>query len=265
VNGASTKLGLIHTDVLPTMGDVAVNDKSDVKTVWMDSTVDADGEAWLYFAWERVGDTGASVVMYEFQQKPRPGACAYGTATPAQLAASCNPWANRSSGDFVIVFDYQGGVVPVISRRTYTGAAPALVLGPVELITDSTVVRGRANGSGTKGEAAINLSQTVFKGVTASCTSVANVIPFTATGNSDTADFMDVVLGDFAATTISNCGTLNLTKVTQAPGGVGTFPVTVARKNGDPVHLDGRRAARSTSSATAARGASPRSDPRRTS
>ena len=48
------------------------------------------------------------------------------------------------------------------------------------------------------GEAAVNLTATIFGGSNA-CLSFANTIPSTVTGNSDTADYKDTILGADAA------------------------------------------------------------------
>ncbi len=53
-------------------------------------------------------------------QNPAPAACAYDTATDAQLIANCNPWANRKAGDFMILWDQQGGSQDLY-LRTWSG------------------------------------------------------------------------------------------------------------------------------------------------
>ena len=56
-------------------------------------------------------------------QNPPPAACAYDTATEAQLIANCNPWANRKAGDFMILWDQQGDSLDLY-LRTWSGTAP---------------------------------------------------------------------------------------------------------------------------------------------
>ncbi|MDX1409449.1 MAG: hypothetical protein R3330_14980, partial [Saprospiraceae bacterium] len=61
-----------------------------------------------------------------------------------------------------------------------------------------------------------------------SCFSVANIIPYTVTGNSDQADFKDVILADFpSAITITSCGIIKVVKVTNPSGLVEDFPITI--------------------------------------
>jgi hypothetical protein len=57
---------------------------------------------------------------------------------------------------------------------------------------------------------AINLTDEVFAGNEA-CTTIANIIPNTVTGNSDSADYNDTVF--FESPDITNCGVLKVTKV----------------------------------------------------
>ncbi len=61
-------------------------------------------------------------------QNPAPAGCAYDTATDAQLIANCNPWANRTAGDFMILWDQQGSSLDLY-LRTWSGTAPNLTLG----------------------------------------------------------------------------------------------------------------------------------------
>ena len=55
-----------------------------------------------------------------------PVACDY-TDSVADLIASCNPWANRQAGDFMILWDQQGGSTDLF-LRTWSGTAPNLTL-----------------------------------------------------------------------------------------------------------------------------------------
>ena len=51
------------------------------------------------------------------------------------------------------------------------------------------------SADGFRGEAAVDLTATIFGGSTA-CLSFANTIPSTVTGNSNTADYKDTILAD---------------------------------------------------------------------
>jgi hypothetical protein len=149
-------------------------------------------------------------------QNPAPAGCAYGTATDAQLIANCNPWANRKAGDFMILWDQQGGSKDLY-LRTWSGTAPNLTLGAPTLL-NSNVSQAAYSADGFRGEAAVNLTDTIFGGSTA-CRLFANTIPSTVTGNSDTADYKDTILTTVPP--ISNC-----TSTTE------TTPRTTA---GDPI------------------------------
>lgn len=207
VNSNTTKIGVIHNDALPTLDETNPNAQVDLRRAWLDTEREAvTNDDWLYFAWERDKATGSGFIAYEFMKNKAPAACAYETATPEQLIADCNPWANRSAGDFMILWDQQGGSLDLF-LRTWTGTAPNLTLGaPVAL--NAAVSQAAYSADGFRGEAAVNLTDTIFGGSTA-CLSFANTIPSTVTGNSDTADYKDTIL----ATTppISNCTSTTVT------------------------------------------------------
>ena len=95
-------------------------------------------------------------------QNPAPAACAYDTATEAQLIANCNPWANRKAGDFMILWDQQGGSMDLY-LRTWSGTAPNLTLGAPTLL-NAAVSQAAYSADGFRGEAAVDLTATIFGG-----------------------------------------------------------------------------------------------------
>ena len=161
---------------------------------------------WLYFAWERDYNSGSGFIAYEFMQNPAPAGCAYDTATEAQLIANCNPWANRTAGDFMILWDQQGNSLDLY-LRTWSGTAPNLTLGAPTLL-NAAVSQAAYSADGFRGEAAVDLTATIFGGSTA-CRTFANTIPSTVTGNSDTADYKDTILK--TAPPITNCTSTTVT------------------------------------------------------
>lgn len=201
LNGNTTKIGVIHSDALPTLGFTNPNGQVDLRMAWLDTARDTGtGHDWLYFAWERDANSGSGFIAYEFMQDPAPTGCAYDTATDAALAATCNPWANRRSGDFMILWDQQGNSLDLY-LRTWTGTAPNLTLSAPSLL-DAAVSQAAYSADGFRGEAAVDLTATIFGGSTA-CRAFANTIPSTVTGNSDTADYKDTILR--TAPPITNC------------------------------------------------------------
>jgi hypothetical protein len=205
LNSNTTKIGVIHSDAVPTLGDTNPNAQVDFRKAWL-ATANEGGKDWLYFAWERDANSGSGFIAYEFMQNPVPAACAYTTATPASLIANCNPWDNRRSGDFMILWDQQGGSLDLY-LRTWSGTGDNLTLGaPVQL--NSAVSQAAYSADGFRGEAALNLTDTIFGGST-SCRSFANIIPSTVTGNSDTADYKDTILQP--SIPISNCSSTTVT------------------------------------------------------
>jgi hypothetical protein len=205
LNSSTTKIGVIHNDALPTLNTTNPNAQVDLRGAWLDTEREA-GKDWLYFAWERDNNTGSGFIAYEFMQNPAPAACAYGTATEAQLIANCNPWANRKAGDFMILWDQQGGSKDLF-LRTWSGTAPNLTLGAPTLL-NAAVSQAAYSADGFRGEAAVDLTATIFSGSTA-CKLFANTIPSTVTGNSDTADYKDTILTTVPP--ITNCTSTTVT------------------------------------------------------
>jgi hypothetical protein len=192
LNSNTTKIGVIHSDAVPTLGLTNPNGQVDLRQAWLGSKRDADNDDWLYFAWERDNATGSGFIAFEFMQDPPPAACDYLNKTDQQLIDTCNPWSRRKAGDFMILWDQQGGSKDLF-LRTWSGTAPNLVLSPPGQALNADVSAAAYSADGFRGEAALNLTDAVFGGVQA-CRSFANVIPSTVTGNSDTADYKDTIL-----------------------------------------------------------------------
>lgn len=211
LNSSTTKIGVIHKDAVPTLGTTNPNAQVDLNTVWLDADR-INGEDFLYFAWQRDNNTGSGFIAYEFMESAAPAACAYDTATQAQLIAGCNPWANRQAGDFMILWDQQGGSTQLYVR-TWSGTAPNLVLSPLSALPAGTY-DAEYSGDGFRGEAAVNLTANGM-GSGGACLAFANVIPSTVTGNSDTADYKDTVLQRIA---LSNCTSTTVTTPSDASG-----------------------------------------------
>ncbi|MDX1555770.1 MAG: hypothetical protein R3212_07075, partial [Xanthomonadales bacterium] len=227
VNGASTKIGVIHNAATPMLAFTNPNGQTDLVRIWLDTEEDAGGDTWLYFAWERDSTSGANVITYEFQKEAFPVTCDFEAADvdfvlpispgEADLIANCNPWSERQADDFLIVWDFKGGATDII-LRTFDGMAfdAGVMIGASE---------AALNASTSRGEGAINLSETIFDEST--CTSIASVITGTVTGNSDSADYKDTVFTDVVDDlTVSNCGTVIIRKETDPDGESGSFDYT---------------------------------------
>ncbi|MBM7505617.1 DUF5979 domain-containing protein [Agromyces aurantiacus] len=210
LNSNTTKIGVIHNDALPTLDLTNPNAQVDLRRAWLGVEQDTSTQHfWLYFAWERDKNTGSGFIAYEFMQNPAPDGCDYDNATDAELIADCNPWANRTDGDFMILWDQQGGSKDLY-LRTWSGTAPNLTLSAPTLL-NATVSQAAYSSDGFRGEAAVDLTATIFGG-TNGCLSFANTIPSTVTGNSDTADYKDTILAQTPP--ISNCGSVTIRKET---------------------------------------------------
>jgi len=237
--GADTKISPINTAALAMLGFVPTTGKVDLRRVWVETAQAIDGDTWLYYAWERDANSGSGFVGLEFLQDELDSACNYDgvnftkpsgntpvDATTQALIDHCNPWRNRKDGDFFITWDQQGNTLNAandIKKRVFdcTGSSVpyTCVLGPIQnLVT----VQAAISNTRFFGEMAINLTEDVFAGNEA-CTTIANIIPNTVTGNSDSADYNDTVF--FESPDISNCGILKITKVLKdAAGGVISDP-----------------------------------------
>jgi Prealbumin-like fold domain len=245
VNASGTKVGVINTAAPPMLEFTNPNGQVDLTRIFMDTKRAADGDSWLYFAWQRDNDTGSGFIAFEFQQQALSPSCVYSgtdidqilprSAGETALINSCNPWVGRRTGDFLILWDQSGSALNITKRVFTTGVgfgAPQPLGSAVAAIGSCD---GVANSNGFCGEAAINLTEDVFKGVT-SCLSFSNIIPGTVTGNSDSADYKDTVFAAFPP--ISNCGSVQVIKETIPAGQTGNFPFTLARSDG-PVRFTG--------------------------
>jgi hypothetical protein len=217
LNSNTTKIGVIHNDAVPTLGLTNPNAQVDLRQAWLDIQTDpGTGHEWLYFGWERDSNNGSGFISIEMMQNPPPAACDYDNATEDELIAGCNPWANRDGdtdgggsdrGDFFIFWDQQGGSRDLYLRR-WIGTAPDLTLTAPALL-DATVSEAEYSDDGFRGEAAIDLTATIFGGQATPCLAFANTIPSTVTGNSDTADYKDTILEP--APSLGDCETTTVT------------------------------------------------------
>ncbi|MGY2875185.1 hypothetical protein ACVW00_002375 [Marmoricola sp. URHA0025 HA25] len=212
LNSSTTKIGVIHSDAVPTLGTTNPNAQVDLRRAWLKTQRDA-GKDWLYFGWERDANSGSGFIAFEFMQDAAGATCDYSTKTDAELVSGCNPWAHRKAGDFMILWDQQGGSKD-LSVRTWSGTAPNLVLGPPVTLVAS-VSEAQYSPDGFRGEAAVNLTDTIFGGSTA-CKSFANIIPSTVTGNSDSADYKDTILQP--SIPVTNCSSSTVTTPKQSDG-----------------------------------------------
>ena len=156
------------------------NGQVDLNTIWTQTAPAGNGDIWFYFAWSRDASSGSGFLSIELQQGQVSAACSYATQTPAQLIAGCNPWANRQAGDFILLWDQQGGSREIY-KRVFSLVGNALVLGAPDLLGTAIA---EFSTDGFRGEAAVNLSDDVFP-QDGSCVTFANTIPGTVTGNSD--------------------------------------------------------------------------------
>jgi hypothetical protein len=73
-NAATTKLGNIQSDPLPTLA--YTDPGNDLSGVYLDTNIEANGDVWLYFAFQRDASSTGQVV-FEFDANAAPAACDY--------------------------------------------------------------------------------------------------------------------------------------------------------------------------------------------
>ena len=230
INGASTKLNVIHLDEAPTINVGTMGTpKSDLCQVWMNTETVGD-DFFLYLAWERFSDNGTTIVFWEFHQDE---------LECASTAEDCNPFAGRQAGDFLLIYDFEGG-----AARIYIRVFDGTSFGPLVLLNDddpNTADLAEAalssGGDTLRGEGVVNLADAgILNPSSGECESFAGVIPGTVTGNSDTADYKDVILTD-QQPGITNCGSVVVEKVVSGGNDFGdSFPITLA--NGGDIHSE---------------------------
>ena len=227
LNSNTTKIGVIHNDAVPTLGATNPNSSVDLNTAWLDLRR-VGTQDYLYFAWQRDANSGSGFIAYEFMQQAAPVACAYDSKTNQELIDGCNPFANRAAGDFMILWDQQGGKT-ALTLRTWEGTAPNLTLSAGTTLAPGLNAAAHYSADGFNGEAAVNLTAYGLS-TAASCLTLANTIPSTVTGNSDQADYKDTVLTTKSLTT---CGSITIIK--NSLNGNATFPFTGASTTGATV------------------------------
>jgi hypothetical protein len=210
LNSNTTKIGVIHADGVPTLGLTNPNGQVDLRQAWLNTAKDADQDDWIYFAWERDNETGSGFIAFEFMKAAAPTACVFGPSQDTDaLIANCNPWDNRAAGDFLILWDQQGGSKD-LWLRVWSGSGDNLTLSAPSLIP-SSYGQAEYSADGFFGEAAVNITDAIYGGVQ-QCLAFANIIPSTVTGNSDTADYKDTILT--SGITLTNCGKVIIRKQT---------------------------------------------------
>ena len=218
-NGSSTKIGVINNAALPMLEFTNPNAQVDLNSVYIRGAL-SGGQVWLYFAWTRDSSNGSGFISLEAQRiADGTPPCTY----PVTTVGQCNPFAERADGDPLFSWDQQGNSRDIY-LRVYSSAANgfvnptpcpgSIVNGQCRL--DGTTAIAEYTPDGFGGELALNLSA-LFQLPTDVCTVFGSVIPGTVTGNSDTADYKDVVL---APLSVQLCGVLTLEKITQNQAGI---------------------------------------------
>jgi hypothetical protein len=215
--------------------------KDDLKRIYLASTTGSNGHTYLDLAWVRIpqNTTSASAhIGFEFNKG--------NTACPA----GSDGLVERTAGDILIVYDFEGGGTPVLTLRKWITSG-----GPCDVAANSAPCWGVAQNLTTGGfaEGAVNTGSTPLDSLTPPALSsttgtsvnstlglsefgeagidltAAGVIPANtcaafgkayavsrSSGNSGTAQMKDIV--GPANFNLTNCGTINIIKQTSPAG-----------------------------------------------
>jgi hypothetical protein len=229
--------GTKQDDNCPTVISAKAPNKDDLKRIYLASTVGSNGHIYLNLAWVRIPQNTTSPsahVGFEFNKG-------------STACAGSGGLVNRTAGDILIVYDFEGGGTPVLTLRRWVTSGPCEVSsnsapcwGVATNLTAGGFAEGAVNtggsvldqlappalGSSTSvdqtlgtsefGEAGIDLTGAgVF--TANSCESFGKAFGVSrSSGSSGTAQMKDLVgPGNFQ---LSNCGTVIIRKQTDPDG-----------------------------------------------
>jgi hypothetical protein len=207
--------------------------KSDLTRFYEASETGSNGHVFLYLAWERTNTLGSANMDFEINKLAQPSLTTPGAKT-----------LNRSPGDLLVTFDFTNGggrptlglnrwlvsatnpVVPgfatnvCLSSNSFpcwgdhaalTGSVAIGAVNNLDAVTDPNLAGTNNVGVSRFGETAIDLTNSGVFG-TGTCTTFASTFLKSRASNSFPAEVKDFVAP--VSTSISNCGTLIVKKVT---------------------------------------------------
>jgi hypothetical protein len=201
--------------------------KNDLTRFYEASEQASNGHIYLYLAWERLVNIGNANLDFEISQN----------ATPAFTASATGALTlNRTAGDLLVTYDFGGSGTPTLGLNTWLTAAAGNTVsqcfssnslpcwgkhvtlngtdseGAVNAGTVTDPIAGISLGAGLFGEAAIDLTAAgVFPpGV---CEAFGSAFVKSRSSSSFTAELKDFIAP--IPVSISNCGTINIHKVTE--------------------------------------------------
>jgi hypothetical protein len=204
--GQGAKEDLVNTTVVS--GSIP-NSKADLASFYVANEQAANGNIFLYLGWSRVSQSGTTNFDFEINQKAQPNLTTPGPKT-----------LNRTAGDLLINYLFQGQGTPQVNFRTWTGSAwsaPTDATAFSESAINTTPVANIANQTPNPipaqqfGELAINLTAAgVFPPGVCEAFGSAYVKSRSSTAfQSEIKDFIAPV-----GINIANCSTLIVKKVT---------------------------------------------------
>ena len=196
----------------------------------------ANGNNFLYLAWERSNVLGSANMDFEINQHPTSG-------LTASFSGAIN--LNRTAGDLLVTYDFtNGGSTPVLGLLRWVTSGPTSQCfsssslpcwgnhmdlnstdsqGAINTTTVTDPISSQSLPASTFGEAAINLTAAgVFPSGT--CQAFGSAFLKSRSSTSFSAEVKDFVAP--IPVSISNCGTITIHKVTQNGDGVFNYSTT---------------------------------------
>jgi uncharacterized repeat protein (TIGR01451 family) len=200
--------GAAEKDLCPTVADGSIPpSKADLSGVYANA-LKGDSHTFLYLAWERTDTNGTVTLDFELNQS-------------GELAAGCEGVnRERTSGDRLITYDFRGGKVDKIEVRTWDGSE----WGDPVNIKASGFAEGSISADLKFGELAVDLEGAgIF--TPGECLSFASVFVKSRASDSFPSELKDLIAP--ISRTVSNCGSLTVTKTVVGGAAGDSFNFTV--------------------------------------
>lgn len=207
--------------------------KNDLTRFYEASEQAANGDIFLYLAWERLVNIGNANLDFEISKNPTAG---FTSASTGDVDL------NRTAGDLLVTYDFAGSGTPTIGLNTWLTAGngdsaddcfaantlpcwgenknltnppagvPPVAEAAVNTVSVTEPIAGGTLGIGLFGEAAINLTDAgVFE--EGECEAFGSAFVKSRSSSSFPAELKDFIAP--VPVNISNCGSITINKVTQ--------------------------------------------------
>ncbi len=147
---------------MPTLGITNPNAQVDLRQAWLDTErgIGAPPTTGCTSHGSVTTTPAAASSPTSSCRNPAPASCAYDTATEAAAASpAATRGRNRRAGDFMILWDQQGGSMDLLPPHLVAAPRPNLMLSPPTLL-NAAVSQAAYSADGFRGEAAVDLTAT---------------------------------------------------------------------------------------------------------